>query len=256
MRICVFALTLVAAAQPAFAKSHSRDAHHARIHPARAHHTHHFARARIEPAMEPSTITFARTDATDHPVFSDPSFPNRAWRENNWNQSGEAQGGGWGAAAASTQSFAVGVPARRRVAVRNTALDAMIARHAAANGLPAELVHRVVKRESGYNPHASHAGNFGLMQIRFATARSVGYTGSAAGLLNPETNLTYAVKYLAGAYRAAGGNAGRAVSLYASGYRGRGVTVTRVARRAPVPADRWQGGGWGWQSAPVSLGGM
>ena len=49
---------------------------------------------------------------------------------------------------------------------RNTALDGMIARHAAANGLPVELVHRVVKRESGYNPRASSRGNIGLMQIR------------------------------------------------------------------------------------------
>jgi soluble lytic murein transglycosylase-like protein len=106
----------------------------------------------------------------------------------------------------------------------------------------------VVKRESGYNARASHAGNFGLMQIRYATARGVGYTGSAAGLLNPETNLTYAVKYLAGAWRAAGGNASRAVSLYASGYHGRGVAVTRVARRGALPADTA-----GWQSAPVLM---
>ena len=104
----------------------------------------------------------------------------------------------------------------------------MIARHAAANGLPVELVHRVVKRESGYNPRASSRGNIGLMQIRHATARGIGYSGSASGLLDPETNLTYAVKYLAGAYRAAGGNASRAVSLYASGYHGRSA---RVARR-------------------------
>jgi soluble lytic murein transglycosylase-like protein len=104
----------------------------------------------------------------------------------------------------------------------------MIARHAAANGLPVELVHRVVKRESGYNPRASSRGNIGLMQIRHGTARGIGYSGSASGLLDPETNLTYAVRYLAGAYRAAGGNAGRAVSLYASGYHGRGA---RIARR-------------------------
>jgi len=120
----------------------------------------------------------------------------------------------------------------------------MIARHAAANGLPVALVHRVVKRESGYNPRASSRGNFGLMQIRHATARGIGYTGSAAGLLDPEVNLTYAVRYLAGAYRAAGGNASRAVSLYASGYHGRSV---RVARRGPaLPAQPWQ-------SAPVLM---
>ena len=77
------------------------------------------------------------------------------------------------------------------------ALDAMIARHAQANGVPEALVRRVIKRESNYNPSASHAGNLGLMQIRHATARGMGYGGSARGLLDPETNLTYAVAYLA-----------------------------------------------------------
>jgi soluble lytic murein transglycosylase-like protein len=105
----------------------------------------------------------------------------------------------------------------------------MIARHAAANGVPVELVRRVVTRESGYNPRARNAGALGLMQIKYATARSMGYAGSASGLFDAETNLTYAVRYLAGAYHAAGGNQGRAVALYASGYYGRGV----VARRAP-----------------------
>ena len=61
-------------------------------------------------------------------------------------------------------------------------------------------------------------GASGLMQIKLATARSMGYTGSAAGLLDPDTNLTYGVRYLAGAYRAARGNHGRAVGYYASGY--------------------------------------
>jgi soluble lytic murein transglycosylase-like protein len=56
------------------------------------------------------------------------------------------------------------------------------------------------------------------MQIRLGTARAMGYSGSAEGLLDAQTNMTYAVKYLAGAYRAAGGNESRAVALYASGY--------------------------------------
>ena len=50
------------------------------------------------------------------------------------------------------------------------------------------------------------------------TARGLGYTGTAAGLLDPETNMTYAVKYLAGAYRVAGGNSNLAVHYYAAGY--------------------------------------
>ena len=38
------------------------------------------------------------------------------------------------------------------------------------------------------------------MQISHATARSMGYSGSPAGLLDADTNLKYAVKYLRGAY--------------------------------------------------------
>jgi hypothetical protein len=56
------------------------------------------------------------------------------------------------------------------------------------------------------------------MQIRLGTARAMGYRGTAAGLLDADTNMTYAVKYLAGAYRAANGNADRAVHYYAAGY--------------------------------------
>ena len=97
-------------------------------------------------------------------------------------------------------------------------LDALIARHAAANNVPEDLVRRVIKRESGGNARAISKGNFGLMQIRLGTARGMGYRGSAAGLLDADTNMTYAVKYLAGAYHAADGNANRAVHYYAAGY--------------------------------------
>ena len=96
--------------------------------------------------------------------------------------------------------------------------DALIAKHAAANGVPEHLVRRIIRIESRGNAAAVHAGNYGLMQIRLATARGVGYSGDAQGLLDPDTNLTYAVKYLAGAYRAAGGNHNRAVAYYAGGY--------------------------------------
>ncbi len=87
-----------------------------------------------------------------------------------------------------------------------------------ASGVPQSLIDRVIARESGGNPHAVSHGNYGLMQIRLSTARAMGYTGSAAGLLDPQTNMTYAVRYLAGAYRAAGGNEARAIALYSRGY--------------------------------------
>jgi len=208
MRFMLLALALLAFAQPAFAASHRHP------HGARAHHHHRFASVRHMPAYQ-APVVFARTDAVDTPFLADPSFANRSWTQNSaptaWKDS-------W--APAGVQRVAA---APRRIARDHGALDAMIARHAAANGLPVELVHRVVTRESRYNPLARNGGNLGLMQIRYATARGAGYTGSAAGLLDAETNLTYAVRYLAGAYRAAGGNASRAVAYYASGYHGRGL---------------------------------
>ena len=97
--------------------------------------------------------------------------------------------------------------------------DEMVARHAQANGVPVALVHRVIVRESRYHAGlVGRGGTIGLMQIKLATARGLGYTGTAEGLRDPDTNLAYAVKYLAGAYRAAGGDHDRAVRYYAGGY--------------------------------------
>jgi soluble lytic murein transglycosylase-like protein len=97
--------------------------------------------------------------------------------------------------------------------------EAMIATHAKANLVPEVLVHRIIVRESKYQASLlGRGGAIGLMQIKLATARGLGYTGNAEGLRDPETNLTYGVKYLAGAYRAAGGDHDRTVKYYAAGY--------------------------------------
>jgi len=126
-------------------------------------------------------------------------------------------------------------------------LDAMIARHAQQNGLPEALVHRVVIRESRYNAHVVGAGGaMGLMQIKLGTAREMGYTGTAAGLLDPETNLTYAVRYLAGAYRVAGGSADRAVANYARGYRN--TAVREGISPNGGSAERSWSGSYAWAS--------
>jgi soluble lytic murein transglycosylase-like protein len=118
---------------------------------------------------------------------------------------------------------------KQRLAVvdANGNLDALIRQHAAANNLPEDLVRRVIKRESGGNPRVVSAGNYGLMQIKLQTARSMGYTGNAAGLLDANTNMTYAVKYLAGAYRLAKGNHGRGY-YYAA--KAKGVSVNSLAQ--------------------------
>ena len=58
--------------------------------------------------------------------------------------------------------------------------------------VPEALVHRVIVRESRYQaPLVGRGGAIGLMQIKLATARGLGYTGTAEGLRDPDTNLTY-----------------------------------------------------------------
>ena len=116
---------------------------------------------------------------------------------------------------------------------RSSEFASLVEAQASANGVPASLVHRVIMRESRYNPRAVSAGNYGLMQIRLGTARAMGYSGSAEGLLDAQTNMTYAVKYLAGAYHAAGGNEARAIALYASGYGARPVQQASYVMQAP-----------------------
>ena len=103
-------------------------------------------------------------------------------------------------------------------APRTLAIDDLIARYARINGIPELLVRFVVRKESNYQPAAFHGRYYGLMQITFQTARSMGYHGNPKGLLDPEVNLSYAIPYLATAYRLAGGNEARAVRLYSTGY--------------------------------------
>lgn len=89
---------------------------------------------------------------------------------------------------------------------------------AARHQIPSSLLHRVVQRESGYNPAARNGPYYGLMQILPQTARTMGYRGSPQGLLDADTNLQYGGRYLRGAYLVADGNQDKAVQWYARGY--------------------------------------
>nr|WP_245432670.1 transglycosylase SLT domain-containing protein [Mesorhizobium loti] len=97
-------------------------------------------------------------------------------------------------------------------------VDRLIAKYAVLYEVPVELVRSVVKRESTFNPLAYNNGHWGLMQIKHATARGMGYGGSPKGLFDAETNLKYAVKYLRGAFLVANGDYKRADRLYQTGY--------------------------------------
>jgi soluble lytic murein transglycosylase-like protein len=97
-------------------------------------------------------------------------------------------------------------------------VNRLIEKYATFYEVPVQLVRRVVKRESNFYPGAYNRGHWGLMQIKHATARGMGYDGPARGLLDAETNLKFAVKYLRGAWMVAKGNPDLAVRFYARGY--------------------------------------
>ena len=97
-------------------------------------------------------------------------------------------------------------------------LRRLIDSYADAYKVPRDLVHRVVQRESSYNPRARNGPYYGLMQILPQTARTMGHRGAPSELLDAETNLRYAVKYLRGAWIVANGNRDKAVEWYARGY--------------------------------------
>ncbi len=123
-----------------------------------------------------------------------------------------------------------------RYAGNTPEMQAMIRRTAASLQIPPELLDRVVRVESGYNPAARNGSYYGLMQIAPETARTMGYRGPAEGLLDAETNLRYAGAYLRGAYIVANGNQSKAYDWYKRGYyyeaRDRGLLVATGLRRA------------------------
>jgi len=123
---------------------------------------------------------------------------------------------------------------RQSDAARALTLKPLIARYALENELPYELADAVIRLESRYNAAARRGANMGLTQINFLTARSLGYEGVAAGLLDAETNLRYGLRYLAKAYKLAGGDICGALLRYQFGHRAQTMTSASRAYCAKV----------------------
>lgn len=97
-------------------------------------------------------------------------------------------------------------------------LRSLINKYADLYEVPRPLVHRLVIRESTHTPTARNGPYYGLMQILPATARSMGFSGKSNDLLDAETNLKYAVKYLRGAWLLSDGSYDTAVKWYSQGF--------------------------------------
>jgi soluble lytic murein transglycosylase-like protein len=105
----------------------------------------------------------------------------------------------------------------------------LVAKHARENGVPEDLASAVVRIESRFNPRARGGGALGLMQIKYDTARSMGYAGGLSALFLPDTNLHFGMKVLAEAYKASHGDLCMTLARYQSGHR---ITHVSAANRS------------------------
>jgi soluble lytic murein transglycosylase-like protein len=110
----------------------------------------------------------------------------------------------------------------------NAPILALIDKHANASGLPVAFARAIVRIESNFNPRATGSQReVGLMQIKYETARGIGFAGTREQLYDPDTNLQWGMKYLAMSWKLGGSTPCGAVMKYQGGH-----AVTRMSPAA------------------------
>jgi soluble lytic murein transglycosylase-like protein len=108
---------------------------------------------------------------------------------------------------------------------------ALIKSMAPRYGVPTWFALRIAKVESNFNPSArGRAGEYGVFQMKCATARGIGFRGNCGGLLNASTNVQYGLKHLSLAVRSSRGNLKLAASKHNGGL-GRKSMVRKYVSR-------------------------
>ena len=98
-------------------------------------------------------------------------------------------------------------------------------------GVPTWFALRIAKVESNYNPRLrGAAGEYGVFQIKCATAKGIGFHGNCAALLDPQVNVRYGLKHLALAMKSSRGNLRLAASKHNGGLGRRTEIAGYVAR--------------------------
>jgi soluble lytic murein transglycosylase-like protein len=121
-----------------------------------------------------------------------------------------------------------GIPATAPQAAKAQGIPALVTAMARKHGVPVPLAHAVVRVESNYKPGLIGRGaTYGLMQIKYPTARGLGFEGKPKDLFDPATNLEWGMRYLAGARKLAKGNLCGTVLRYQGGHYS--VRMTRAA---------------------------
>jgi soluble lytic murein transglycosylase-like protein len=110
---------------------------------------------------------------------------------------------------------------------RENEFDAIVNEAGNAWSVKPALIKGIIAAESEFNPRAYrdepriHDGSYGLMQLLYGTAHTLGYTGSTTGLYDPTLNIRLGTRFLADLIRTAdraGFGIDSAISAYNAGF--------------------------------------
>ncbi len=123
--------------------------------------------------------------------------------------------------------------------------DALVSQAATKYGVDPELVHRIIRQESGYNPQAtSKVGAQGLMQLMPPTAHGLGVNDP----FDPAQNIDGGTKYFSQMLKRYGGDTNKALMAYnagpgnvdsgkAAGFKETQDYVNKVGQAQPAPSS-------------------
>jgi soluble lytic murein transglycosylase-like protein len=154
------------------------------------------------------------------------SSPRYVWSKSSrkWVQTGARTGTGKVRSQQARRGSPKVLPAARQQVV------ALIKQMAPSYGVPTWFALRIAQVESGYNPRArGAAGEYGVFQLKCATAKGIGYRGNCSGLMNATTNVRYGLKHLQLAVKSSRGNLKLAASKHNGGL-GRKSLVRKYVR--------------------------
>lgn len=102
---------------------------------------------------------------------------------------------------------------------------------APSQGVPTWFALRIAHVESNYNAHMrGAAGEYGVFQMKCATAKGIGFRGNCAALLDARTNIQWGLKHLALAIGMSDGNLRLAASKHNGGLGRKRLVPTYVAK--------------------------
>lgn len=128
-----------------------------------------------------------------------------------------------------TQVAALAVPVGANASQGN--VISLIKAMAPSQGVPTWFALRIAHVESNYNAHmrGSH-GEYGVFQMKCATAKDIGFRGNCDALLDPRTNIQWGLRHLALAIGKSDGNLRLAASKHNGGLGRRTIVASYVAK--------------------------